>query len=159
MKSLIPTEGLEQRIYLIRGHKVMLDSDLAVLYDVPTFRLNEQVKRNRQRFPQDFMFRLTPQEFLHLKSHFCDIKPGMGRPQDIAPGIYSRGRSDALRGPQQSPSHPSQRPIMRVFVKLREVLATHEDLAKQLESIEILGRARPHRSGSHPARQRARKHV
>lgn len=62
MKSLIPLGHIEQRIYLIRGHKVMLDHDLAQIYRVSTSRLNEQVKRNHLRFPADFMFRLTPEE-------------------------------------------------------------------------------------------------
>ena len=61
-KSIIPLEAIQQRIYLIRSHKVMLDADLAQLYGVPTRRLNEQVKRNRKRFPEDFMFRLPRKE-------------------------------------------------------------------------------------------------
>jgi hypothetical protein len=61
-RQLVPVEVIEQRILLIRGHKVMLDSHLAELYEVPTFRLNEAVKRNRRRFPDDFMFRLTADE-------------------------------------------------------------------------------------------------
>jgi len=60
--AVVPPEIIEQRIYLIRGHKVMLDRDLADLYGVPTGRLNEQVKRNRKRFPDDFMFQLTYEE-------------------------------------------------------------------------------------------------
>jgi len=61
-RQLVPVEVIEQRILLIRGHKVMLDSHLAELYEVPTFRLNEAVKRNRRRFPDDFKFRLTADE-------------------------------------------------------------------------------------------------
>ena len=67
---------IERRIYLIRGQKVMLDFDLAELYGVTTSRLNEQVTRNRKRFPEDFRFRLTAQEAEALRSHFCDLKHG-----------------------------------------------------------------------------------
>jgi hypothetical protein len=67
---LIPAERIERAILLIRGHKVLLDNDLAELYDVYTKVLNQAVKRNRERFPDDFMFQLSPQEFADLKSQF-----------------------------------------------------------------------------------------
>lgn len=76
MKAIIPLEKIEQKIYLIRRHKVMLDRDLARLYGVPTKRLNEQVKRNRKRFPDDFMFQLSTQEYSDLKSHFATSRWG-----------------------------------------------------------------------------------
>ena len=66
MKDLIPIERIENMIYLIRGQKVMLDYDLAELYDVPTKRINEQVKRNRKRFPEDFMFSLSKKEIIRM---------------------------------------------------------------------------------------------
>jgi hypothetical protein len=69
--ALVPTEIIENKIYLIRGIKVMLDSDLAKLYGVPTFRLNEAVKRNRERFPVDFMFQLQREEFVNLRSQIA----------------------------------------------------------------------------------------
>lgn len=69
--SVVPVQLIERRIYILRGHKVMIDSDLAVLYRVPTFRLNEAVKRNKTRFPADFMFRLTKKESDSLTSHFA----------------------------------------------------------------------------------------
>jgi len=71
MSNLIPLERIENKILLIRGEKVLLAYDLAELYDVPTKRLNEQVKRNTKRFPGDFMFQLTKQEFKDLKSQFA----------------------------------------------------------------------------------------
>src|SRR3989338_2061805 len=136
MKALIPLEGIEQRIYLMRGHKVMLDSDLADLYGVPTFRLNEQVKRNRQRFPQDFMFRLTPQEFSNLKSHFAISSSGWGGRRTL-PLVFTQEGVAMLSGVlNSSRAIRVNVAIMRVFVKLREVLSTHKDLAKRLESIE-----------------------
>ena len=73
-RGLIPLEAIERRIYLIRGHKVMLDSDLAELYEVTTKRLNEQVKRNRGRFPTDFMFQLNAEESRHLRSQIATSK-------------------------------------------------------------------------------------
>jgi len=75
---LIPAERIEKTILLIRDHKVMLDSDLADLYGVPTKRLNEQVRRNRDRFSEDFMFRLTAEEADALRSQFATSKPGRG---------------------------------------------------------------------------------
>ena len=74
----IPDELIERRIYLIRGHKVMLDRDLAELYEVPTHRLNEQVTRNQSRFPEDFMFRLTSDEVGSLRSQNAISKTGRG---------------------------------------------------------------------------------
>src|SRR5438046_1805887 len=74
----IPTELIERRIYLIRGQKVMLDSDLAELYGVPTKRLNEQIKRNRKRFPSDFMWQLTVAEAESLRSQFATSNEGRG---------------------------------------------------------------------------------
>jgi ORF6N domain len=79
MKALLPQELIENKIYLIRGEKVMLDQDLAKLYGVPTHRLNEQVKRNIKRFPADFMFRLDYKEFSGLISQFAISKSRGGR--------------------------------------------------------------------------------
>ena len=76
--SLIPVERIERSILLIRGHKVILDADLAALYCVTTKRLNEQVKRNRARFPEDFMFQLTVSETDILRSQFATSKEGRG---------------------------------------------------------------------------------
>src|ERR1041385_3384910 len=74
----VPVGLITDRIYRVRGEKVMLDSELAKLYRVPTFRLNEAVKRNRRRFPQDFMFQLTSEEADSLTSHFAISKKGRG---------------------------------------------------------------------------------
>src|SRR6266850_2301463 len=74
----VSVELIERRIYLIRGHKVMVDFDLAELYDVPTYRLNEAVKRNRRRFPSDFMFRLNKKEAEALRSQFAISKTSQG---------------------------------------------------------------------------------
>ncbi len=76
--ALVPPERIERSILLIRGHKVMLDSDLAELYGVTTRRLNEQVRRNLSRFPEDFMFQLTESEAYLLRSQFATSKKGRG---------------------------------------------------------------------------------
>ena len=78
-QSVIPIERIASRIYLIRGLKVMLDSDLAELYGVTTGRVNEQVSRNRDRFPEDFMFRLTQEEYNALRSQIATLKSGRGQ--------------------------------------------------------------------------------
>ena len=78
MSILVPAELIERKIYLIRGHKVMLDGDLAKLYEVPTRRLNEQVKRNISRFPADFMFQLTDEEADNLRSQIATSSAAHG---------------------------------------------------------------------------------
>ena len=82
--SIVPVEQVQSKILLLRGEKVILDSDLAALYGVTTSRLNEQVKRNRERFPLDFMFRLGQKEFNDLKSQFATSSSGWGGRQDQA---------------------------------------------------------------------------
>ncbi len=77
-KNLIPVEIIENKIYVIRGHKVMLDSDLAQLYDVETKALNQAIKRNLERFPEDFMFQLTKEEWDSLRSQTVTSKQGKG---------------------------------------------------------------------------------
>jgi len=77
-KALVLVELIERRIYLVRGHKVMLDSELAELYQVPTKVFNQAVSRNRSRFPEDFMFQLSPEEDQVLRSQFVTSKTGRG---------------------------------------------------------------------------------
>jgi hypothetical protein len=77
-QQLIPVEVIADKIYLIRSQKVMLDADLAKLYGVSTRRFNEQIRRNRDRFPEDFAFVLTPEEFANLMSHFATSSSGWG---------------------------------------------------------------------------------
>ncbi len=79
MKAIVHIETIEEKILLIRGHKVMLDRDLAILYDVKTKRLNEQVRRNLKRFPSDFMFQLSDEDVEFLRSQFATLKTGRGR--------------------------------------------------------------------------------
>ena len=125
-------------IYLIRGHRVMLDSDLAHLYGVPTFRLNEQVKRNRRRFPDDFMLHLTAEEVEALRSQKAILKKGgRGRHSKYRPYAFTEQGVAMLSGVLNSERAIAVNiAIMRAFVKIREVLVTRKNWAKRLESIE-----------------------
>jgi len=131
----IPPERVERRILLIRGQKVMLDADLAELYGVPTRVLNQAVRRNRTRFPPDFMFRLNREEFGILRSQFVTSSRWGGRRYN--PLAYTEHGVAML-----SSVLPSERAvqvniaIMRAFVRLREMLASHRDLARKLEEME-----------------------
>jgi hypothetical protein len=130
----ISDEIIINKIYLIRGHKVMLDSDLAELYGTETKRLNEQVNRNAERFPKDFMFRLTKEELENLKSQFATSSWGGRR---VLPNVFTEHGvlmlSSVLNSTRaiQVNIH-----IMRIYSKLREMLLTHKDILLKLEQIE-----------------------
>ncbi len=87
--TMIPIEPIAQSIVLIRGQKVLLDSDLAMLYDVPTKRFNEQVRRNLERFPRDFMFQLSDEEWAALRSQFATLKTGRGQHRKYFPYAFT----------------------------------------------------------------------
>ena len=134
MKELILQESIERRILLIRGHKVMLDKDLAELYGVTTGNLNKAVSRNLDRFPNDFMFQLTKKEFTNLIFHFGTSSWGGTRKMPRA--FTEQGvamLSSVLRSKRAIQVNIQ---IMRAFVKLRRILASHKDLAKKLNSLE-----------------------
>ncbi len=134
-ERIIPLESIRQRIYLIRGHKVMIDADLADLYGVTTGRLNEQVRRNKGRFPEDFMFQLTGEEHQALRSQFAISKERGGR--RYAPLVFTEQGVAMLSSVLNSERAVQVNiVIMRAFVRLREVLVTHKDLAKKLEQLE-----------------------
>jgi phage regulator Rha-like protein len=137
VKELIQVEVIERKIYLIRGHKVMLDSDLAELYGVETKRLNEQVRRNPKRFPDDFMFQLTVEETESLRSHFATLKSGRGTHRKYLPYVFTEQGVSMLSSVLNSDRAIEVNvQIMRTFVKLRELMATHKDLARKLADIE-----------------------
>ena len=137
MKSLIPVEIIEQKILLIQGHKVMLDSDLAELYGVEAKRLNEQVKRNIARFPSDFMFQLSEDDYSALRSQIATLKPGRGGHRKYLPFAFTEQGVAMLSSVLNSERAIEVNIlIMRSFVKLREMISTHKDLAKKLESLE-----------------------
>jgi len=132
----IPEERIEKAILLIRGHKVLLDSDLADLYGVPTRALVQAVKRNINRFPPDFMFQLNSQEAEDLRSQIVISKKGSGG-RRYAPYAFTEQGVAMLSGVLHSPRAIAVNvAIMRTFVRLREILATHKELARKLEQLE-----------------------
>ena len=136
MKDLIPTERIEQAILLIRGHKVMLDVDLAKLYGVPTKALNRAVKRNLERFPEDFMFQLTYQEVRTLRCQFGTSNIGRGG-RRYYPYAFTEHGILMLSGVLQSQRAIQVNiEIMRAFVRLRALIASNKDLAKRLDELE-----------------------
>ena len=114
----------------------MLDADLAVLYGVSTKRLNEQVRRNRSRFPDDFMFQLTREEVRSLRSQIATSKQGRGG-RRYAPLVFTEQGIAMLSTVLNSERAIQVNiEIMRAFVRLREMIATHKDLARKLEALE-----------------------
>jgi hypothetical protein len=133
---LILPERIERSIILIRGHKVMLDSDLSELYGVTTKRLNEQVRRNLARFPEDFMFQLTESETQFLKSQIATSKKGLGGRRYLPYAFTEQGVAmlSSVLGSERAVQVNIE--IMRAFVRLRRMLASHADLARKLEAME-----------------------
>jgi len=122
---------------LIRGHKVLLDSDLAELYGVPTKRLNEQVRRNEKRFPPDFMLELSHEEAEALRSHFATLKKGRGQHRKYLPCAFTEQGVAMLSTILNSGRAIEVNiQIMRTFVKLREMIGSHKDLARRLDELE-----------------------
>lgn len=138
MKAITTTGEIAGLIHSIRGHRVMLDADLARLYGVPTKRLNEQVQRNSNRFPSDFMFRLTRPEWGLLRSQIATLVPGIrGAHRKYLPLAFTEQGVAMLSGVLHSDRAVRINiAIMRAFVKLRRVLSAHKKLAKQLAIIE-----------------------
>lgn len=132
----IPAELVARKIYFVRGQKVMLDSDLAELYEVPTFRLNEAVKRNRDRFPEDFMFQIAKDEAESLTSQIAISKPGRGGRRYLPYAFTEHGVAMLSSVLNSERAVQVNILIIRAFVKLREVMATHKDLAQKIEALE-----------------------
>ena len=134
---MVPVERIEQAILLIRGQKVLLDRDLAQLYGVTTGRLNEQVRRNLKRFPADFMFQLSKEEFENWISQIVISNPGAKMGQRKKPYAFTEQGVAMLSSVLKSDRAIEVNiAIMRAFVKLREILATHKDVTRKLEDIE-----------------------
>jgi len=134
-KAIIPIGQIEERILLIRGQRVMLDADLAGLYGTTTKRLNEQVKRNRGRFPEDFMFQLTKKEkaeVVAICDHLAKLKFSPVLPNAFTEhgAIMVASVLNTKRAMQVSVF------VVRAFVKLREMLSTHKELAHKLAVLE-----------------------
>ena len=132
----IVAENIERKILFIRQQKVMLDTDLAALYGVPTERLNEQIKRNPARFPEDFMFQLNADEYKSLRSQIAISKKGRGGRRYL-PYVFTEQGIAMLSSVLNSDRAVAVNiEIMRAFVRLREILLTHKDLALKLANLE-----------------------
>ena len=131
---MIPDEVIISKIYLVRQQKVMLDSDLAEMYGVETKRLNEQVKRNSDRFPHDFMFQLSQVEFENLKSQFATSSWGGNRKPPFA---FTEHGVLMLSGIINSPTAIAVNiGIIRIFTRLREMVQSNKEILSKLEQLE-----------------------
>ena len=137
-KSLvkIPLERIEEIILLIRGEKVILDSDLASLYGVSTSRFNEQVKRNRNRFPRDFSFRLTKDEWKSLISQFATSKLGRGGRRQLPHVFTEHGAIMAANVLNSERAVEASVQVVRAFIRLRQMLGSNAELTRKLNELE-----------------------
>jgi hypothetical protein len=137
MTTAEPIVQVEQQIHLIRGQKVMLDRDLAALYGVPTFRLNEAVQRNRGRFPEDFAFLLTREEVASLRSQIAMLEKGRGKHSKYTPYVFTEHGVVMLCSVLRSERAVRMNiAVVRAFVRLRELIASNKDLAVRIEKLE-----------------------
>lgn len=126
---------IESKIFVIRGHKVMLDADLALLYGVSTGRFNEQVRRNKERFPKEFMFQLTKEEFENLKSQFA-ISTSHGGRRKLPWAFTEHGAIMAATLLNSPRAVATSVYVVRAFVKLRQMAFSLQDLTSKLNSLE-----------------------
>ncbi len=133
---MIPVEIIERKIYLIRGCKVMLDRDLAGLYEVPTKALNQAVRRNLDRFPADFMFQLNDQEVENLRSQSVTSNANHGGSRYLPYAFTEHGVAMLSSVLSSKRAIALNILIVRAFVRLREYLVTHQDLALKLQDVE-----------------------
>jgi len=133
--SLVPVERIESHILMIRGHRVLIDADLAELYGVPTKALNQAVRRNSERFPGDFAFRLTPREMSEVVTN-CDHLPRL-RYSPVLPMAFTEHgaimAANVLNSPQAVRASVL---VVRAFVRLRRLLAANHELAGKLAELE-----------------------
>lgn len=135
MNGLVPWERIERRIYLMRGQKVMIDHDLAELYGVKTFNLNKAVKRNRRRFPKDFLFQLTRMEYEALRFQIGILEKG--KHSKYLPYAFTENGVAMLSSVLHSERAIQVNiAIMRAFTRLRQFLAGHKELANQVNELE-----------------------
>jgi ORF6N domain-containing protein len=136
--QLVPLERIESRIFVLRGHRVMLDRDLAGLYGVATRVLNQAVKRNKDRFPDDFMFRLTKEEtWVALGSRSQAVTLKRGQNIKYAPHVFTEHGAVMLANVLRSRvAIQASIQVVRAFVHLRQMLANHQDIARKLEALE-----------------------
>ncbi len=134
MKDVIPLPQVERLIFEIRGQKVILDTDLAALYEVKTYRLNEQVKRNKDRFPEDFMFQLTRQELTNLISQFAISRWGGRR---TLPYVFTEHGAIMAASVLNTPKAVEMSVfIVRAFINLRTYVMQFKEIAKKVTELE-----------------------
>jgi hypothetical protein len=131
----IPIERVENRILSIRGHRVMVDTDLAEVYGVPTKRLNEQVKRNAERFPEDFAFRLRPEEKMELVAK-CDRFSRLKHSTAFPLVFTEHGAIMAANVLNSQRAIEASVYVVRAFVKMREAMSSDRELARRLDVLE-----------------------
>jgi hypothetical protein len=135
--ALVPVENIAPSIVVLRGRRVILDSELARLYGVSTGRLNEAVKRNARRFPEDFMFRLTREEAECSRSQIAILKRGRGQNLKYLPHAFTEHGAIQAANVLNSPRAVEMGVyVVRAFVKLRELLASNEELARRFNELE-----------------------
>lgn len=135
----VSIERITHAIFILRGQRVLLDAELAALYGVTTKRFNEQVRRNRGRFPADFMSQLTAEEYEALRSHFATSKPSPARRggRRYLPYAFTEHGAIMAATILNSPRAVEMSVyVVRAFVKLRELLASNRDLARRLAALE-----------------------
>ena len=136
MKNLIPTDHIEQQIHQIRSHRVMLDADVAHIYGVSTMRLNQQVNRNRERFPEDFMFQLTKEEAAALRLQNAILKTSRGQHRKYLPYAFTEHGAVMLSAVLRTPvAVAASIQIVRAFNRLRQMARAHKDQAIALAEL------------------------
>ena len=134
---VVAVDAIAGRILTLRGQRVIVDTDLAALYGVPTKRLNEQVRRNAQRFPADFMFEISQEEWDALRSQFATLKTGRGQHRKYLPYAFTEHGAIMAATVLNSPRAVDVSIyVVRAFVQLRELLAGNKELAKRVDALE-----------------------
>jgi hypothetical protein len=135
--ATVPVEHITQSILVFRGHKVLLDTDLAELYGVPTKVLLQAVRRNQERFPEDFMIQLTAAEWAALRSRIVTLETGRGQHRKYLPYAFTEQGVAMLSSVLNSARAIAVNiEIMRAFVKLRELLTSNKELARRFDQLE-----------------------
>jgi hypothetical protein len=135
MAHLLPAQNIDQRVLVLRGQRVMLDADLAEIYGVTTSRLNEQVGRNLDRFPEDFMFQVTPAEKAEVIAK-CDHLRRLRFSRTLPFAFTEHGALMLASVLNSAAATRASIEIVRVFIRLREAIASHRDLATKLDALE-----------------------
>ena len=136
-KDIVPIEAVTESIHTVRGQRVILDTDLAGLYGVPTKVLNQAVKRNQQRFPAEFMFQLTPGEYKALRSQFVTLNKGRGQHRKYLPYAFTEYGAIMAANVLNSPSAVQMSvQVIQAFVRLRRAIVDYKELAARLDAVE-----------------------